>query len=613
MNAIVELPQNLTTVYATENSFDKFMSAAKEIGIADDLDGAIRTILAPTDVAFAQLPKAVSAYLFNYEYLQARKDLKTFLQLHYSTAKILYASDIETGTSLHAASGGLLNFVVDDVDSTISVNGQANITVTNILGSNGVGYALNQVLTPGDFEFTLNKAMVGLNLTQTQASFDHIQWSDKLNGSKAYTIFAASNAAWKKYGLFPDPSELRKLVPLIVVEGIRRTEDMTDGMLLDSLYEPDTIIGRMPLRITNDGTFFYVNDILITSADNMAGDGVIHIIDEVLPVPPIMDTLVNATNPIFDRTSEYFAASGLQSKLALPKITVFFPINDAWAQLPHGAMDFLALPRGKSTLDHILLNHIIVDQMIYTTFVTTTPAEYTTLDGIKIEVVKENEDIIVDKVAKVVMATNNVYSNGVVQFIDKLLAPSDLHFTMDMLMEGIGDSSTLDALMISDLIGYVTNATGNNYTIFAPSNAAWDNYKYTNKIMQNVDKLAILLKAHIVPQHIDALESGTSYPTLVEGVEIEAVTEHSIKIKNTNGDESTVFDWGPSKASNGYVYGVSTVLDYDVGLGGGDSGLSGGIIALIVILVLCCVVVSITAGVVGFFYSKKRKPYATIN
>jgi uncharacterized surface protein with fasciclin (FAS1) repeats len=98
------------------------------------------TVFAPTDAAFAKVPKSkLNALLKN------RKRLRSVLLYHVVGEK-LTAADIVKRTRAKTLNGKQVRFGVRD--SNVYVNG-ARVTTADVGASNGVIHVINRVLLPG--------------------------------------------------------------------------------------------------------------------------------------------------------------------------------------------------------------------------------------------------------------------------------------------------------------------------------------------------------------------------------------------------------------------------------------------------------------------------------
>lgn len=137
------MPDIVDTAIAAGN-FNTLVAAVKAAGLVDTLKSpGPFTIFAPTDEAFAKLPKDELDAL-----LQDTAKLKSILTFHVVEGKMLVA-DLAQHEYLQAVSGGELR--IDNkrwhMHRNMKVNG-ANIIKPDLIVDNGVCHAIDKVLMP---------------------------------------------------------------------------------------------------------------------------------------------------------------------------------------------------------------------------------------------------------------------------------------------------------------------------------------------------------------------------------------------------------------------------------------------------------------------------------
>merc|ERR1712109_172637 len=170
----------------------------------------------------------------------------------------------------------------------------------------------------------------------------------------------------------------------------------------------------------------YANKAKVVGADNMASNGVAHIIDGVLlPPSKLADELPNIVElaQSVDDLSTLVAAvvaGDLVETLSSPgPFTVFAPTNEAFGALPEGTLDSLLKPENKASLVDILTYHVLPAQVLSTDL---QPEQVvTTVEGKDLLVTIYKGNVCANK-AKVVGA-DNMASNGVAHIIDGVLLP----------------------------------------------------------------------------------------------------------------------------------------------------------------------------------------------
>merc|ERR1711866_6137 len=111
----------------------------------------------------------------------------------------------------------------------------------------------------------------------------------------------------------------------------------------------------------------------VTGADNLASNGVAHIIDGVLLPPSALTAdkpnIVELAQSVDDLSTLVAAvvAGDLAETLSSPgPFTVFAPTNEAFGALPEGTLDTLLKPENKDQLVDILTYHVLPAQVLST-------------------------------------------------------------------------------------------------------------------------------------------------------------------------------------------------------------------------------------------------------
>ena len=128
---------------AAAGNFKTLASALREADLVNTLKGAgPYTVFAPTDAAFAKLPKAEIESL-----LKDKEKLKGILLFHVLPGNLSAAAvgKMHDGDKVKTVSGK--EFTLGLKDNVVTVNG-ALVSKTDIQASNGVIHAIDTVITP---------------------------------------------------------------------------------------------------------------------------------------------------------------------------------------------------------------------------------------------------------------------------------------------------------------------------------------------------------------------------------------------------------------------------------------------------------------------------------
>jgi uncharacterized surface protein with fasciclin (FAS1) repeats len=132
--------KNIVQTAVAAGSFKTLVSLVKQAGLAGALSGkGPLTVFAPTDAAFAKVPKATLAAL-----AKDKSKLKAVLLYHVAKGK-LTAAKVVTLHSVQTLNGQSLKVRVSH--GTVTVGG-GRVIKTDIPASNGVIHVINKVLIP---------------------------------------------------------------------------------------------------------------------------------------------------------------------------------------------------------------------------------------------------------------------------------------------------------------------------------------------------------------------------------------------------------------------------------------------------------------------------------
>lgn len=121
-------------------SFKTLVTAAKEAGLVEALKGkGPLTVFAPTDEAFAKLPKGTLEAL-----LKDKEKLAAILKYHVVPGKVM-AADVVKVSEAKSLEGSAIQISAKD---GVKLNGSANVVKTDIECSNGVIHVIDAVILP---------------------------------------------------------------------------------------------------------------------------------------------------------------------------------------------------------------------------------------------------------------------------------------------------------------------------------------------------------------------------------------------------------------------------------------------------------------------------------
>jgi transforming growth factor-beta-induced protein len=240
--------------------------------------------------------------------------------------------------------------------------------------------------------------------------------ADTLKGAGPFTVFAPTDEAFAKLpkGTVESllkPENKQKLVDILtfhVVAGRLTAQEVTRLPLANTVQGTSLLFGKASGKVTVDGA-------TVVTADVLASNGVIHVIDRVLLPKDVVETARVAGK--FKTLLAAAAAAGLVDALKAPAsaLTVFAPTDEAFAALPAGTVEDLLRPENRDRLAAILKYHVLPTRLALT--IDTVP----TLQGDSLQI-RPTGPVRVEE-ATIVLADIKA-TNGVVHVIDRVLIPA---------------------------------------------------------------------------------------------------------------------------------------------------------------------------------------------
>jgi uncharacterized surface protein with fasciclin (FAS1) repeats len=259
-------------------SFDTLVTAVKAAGLVETLKGpGPFTVFAPSDAAFADVPKATLDGL-----LGDKDALTKVLTYHVVPGRITAAQAMKADWA-ETVNGQSLRIQTDS--NGVLIDG-ARVVKADIETSNGIIHVIDRVVLPrkdivdtavaaGSFK-TLVTAVKAADLVET------------LKGKGPFTVFAPADSAFAKLPagtvekLVQNKPALAGILTYHVVPGRVLSTDLKIGTIEAKTAQGQSLI----VTKTRDGRVL-VNGANVTSADILCGNGVIHVIDQVvLPKTP---------------------------------------------------------------------------------------------------------------------------------------------------------------------------------------------------------------------------------------------------------------------------------------------------------------------------------------
>ena len=240
---------------------------------------------------------------------------------------------------------------------------------------------------------------------------------------------------------------------------------------------------------------------------------------------------------------------GLTETLRNSELTVLAPTDAAFEALPDGLLDDLT----DEQLTEIISYHLI-DGTIESSDIGETQ-EAVTLQGDMMYIQNNGSSVIVNGTASVALADLSA-SNGVLHGVNKVLLPDAYGTVVDNAVKRY-DLSTLVGLLTDRGLVSTLADTESNFTVFAPTNAAFSAIRSTLGVFTE-EQVDSTLLYHVLDSAVQAsqLSESQSVATLNDGQEI--LIEVADGVVTING--SATVQTADVISTNGVIHIISAVL-----------------------------------------------------
>jgi len=394
---------------------------------------------------------------------------------------------------------------------------------------------------------------------------------DVLSQPGAYTVFAPTNDAFTFALGAIGQSSIDDLPEEVLANFLSYHVIGTAALTAGELGSTLEAANGENITVTKDGSAVKLNGATnVVTANIVASNGVIHVIDRVLIPPTVLPIVGTVVAPAY--FNKNFTTLVAAVKAADPSVlalllnanqkTVFAPTNDAFI-----AAGINSLP-DQATLNAVLSYHVIASR-VTAADLPTGSAAITTLGGDFYLSNNGANGVFINGTTEVV-ATDILATNGVVHVIDKVLLPPSK--TIAQIAEAATMAATPEFTILvaalartsgtaDDLLAAAGSADA-ALTVFAPTDAAF-NTLLGSLNMQSIDEvpladLVAILKHHIVGARVFSTDLTDGAVTTLNG---------DVTISATNG---TITDGSGGTANltsslnilgtNGVVHVIDKVL-----------------------------------------------------
>jgi uncharacterized surface protein with fasciclin (FAS1) repeats len=257
-------------------SIKTLVAAVQAAGLVDTLKGdGPFTVFAPTDDAFAKLPRGTVESLLKPE---NKSKLQAILTYHVVAGKV-YARDVVKLSGAETVQGQQVDIAVNDGNVTVD---DANVVKTDIETSNGVIHVIDTVLIPADKDIVDTAVGAGSFKTLVAAA-QAAGLVDTLKSDGPFTVFAPTDDAFAKLPegtianlLQPEnKDQLAAILAYHVVPGKVLASDVV------KITSAKTVNGKsVSVKVSGSGVMIDGANVIATDIET--SNGVIHVIDSVI-------------------------------------------------------------------------------------------------------------------------------------------------------------------------------------------------------------------------------------------------------------------------------------------------------------------------------------------
>ncbi|MFW5760952.1 MAG: fasciclin domain-containing protein [Cyclobacteriaceae bacterium] len=541
-NEVLGDPQSLYNQINNNSDFSTFIDAVNKAGLTIELreDSDLKTVFVPTNEAFQgvdinSLSMSELNAILSYHIINDSLPIGAIETKKYATpnpdSKFLEVSAVENN-----------QVILNDGQATASDSETA---------SNGFYYTVDNLLIPrNDIVETADEN--GLNsLIAALGRIDNL--ADAADNEEAnLTVFAPSDQAFTdflaQFDMYDELADvpdnvLATILQYHIVEGEYFADDLS-GASVETL-QGESIVG---------------NDVIpnVTTADVRSSNGVVHVIDQVLVPTYISEVLGTVLEPALldpdGRFTTLIAAidsAGLRpTLLGTGPFTIFAPTNAGFEAA--GITDL-----GKFTADSlsdVLLYHVISGAQVEAADVSAGPVM---TEGGTFYVSDVDGNFVINGKSEIVV-TDIPAGNGVVHALDYTLIPPSENI-VELASDGFTELAA--AMVATGLDG--TLSTGGPYTVFAPTNAAFEAL-YSELEVEgpgevNNTTLTNILRHHVIPSsRLFSVDLQESEVAALNGSLTINFTSDAVQILQT-GSDATVTNTD-MLATNGVIHTIDKVL-----------------------------------------------------
>ncbi|WP_081997672.1 fasciclin domain-containing protein [Wocania ichthyoenteri] len=501
VDAVIGLPTVVDFALA-DNTFSILVSALTRSDLTFDYVTTLSTpngtapapftVFAPTNDAFVSLLSELGASSLDDI---DEPTLKATLDLHAVAGANVLASNLTDNMTVATLGGDITANVTGGATLTDSNGRVSMIVVTDVQAANGVIHVIDKVVLPKLPENIVSKAY---NTPELSILYAALQAADGdlanvLSGEGPFTVLAPTNDAFAAFltdnnfaalGDVPTDVLAQVLLNHVIDGSVMSTDLVAAGSGYTSTMATGAGDNKMSIFYNTSSGVQFNGISTVSTADVEATNGVVHIVDKVIGLPTVVDHAL--ANPSFSNlVAALGAADGdLVNVLSgAGPFTVLAPDDAAFATFLNGT-PLANVPT--DALSNILLNHVLSGVTMSTDLVTA-GAGYTSTNATgpgmsNLSLYYNTDNGVVFNGVSTVAAADVVASNGIIHAVDAVIgiptvvtfAVADPNFsTLVTALTTLTPTTDFPAVL-SRTEGMNGDGINPNFTVFAPTNAAFD-------------------------------------------------------------------------------------------------------------------------------------------
>ncbi|XP_067125322.1 transforming growth factor-beta-induced protein ig-h3-like [Centruroides vittatus] len=325
-------------------------------------------------------------------------------------------------------------------------------------------------------------------------------------GTNNFTVFVPNDRAFEDYEKQRDGNDET------AVTGAEDTKDMLMGHAVRGFHKSGDLVDERVVPSANGRSgirtnMFFVPEKIITAncvrvvaVNNYAKNGVVHIVEKVLPRPTRTLAGIVSSHPQFSVLKGLLSRAGLVQTLRRPNgnFTLFAPTDSVFND--EANLKTLEKVMDGSSCSTRILEHHLLPNVICTPALTAPARTINVLGNYLTLSRNENDKLYVDGVQ--IVARDIVATNGVLHIIDGILLPDEVRTLSDALKSG-GMRQVVDLVEEAGLREELDKL--DNFTFFVPTRKALKKMSpiLREELKNDKEKLREILLYHIVPRDED--------------------------------------------------------------------------------------------------------------